>query len=333
MLPAALLLVTSLHAQTPPPAQPPSPPEGAPTAAAERAAVAAERAAQAAERASEASARMAAAAERLAAALERTPPATGAPAAPAEVKPAADEGSAKVATENTWTGSVGLGLIALTGNASTVTFNGLASAQRKTEKWIYSARAFGVYGRSRPPDEDALAQVVALSAGLNLRGDRRLTESLSTFLLAGAETDHVKSVEVRGIGEAGIGLQWWDEKRADGGSSSLRTDLAFRYVRETRFQYYPTRVDLPDLDLGGPRVGVDFRYGLSKDILFSEEAEVVPNILGDARVLFTSRTQLISKLTEDLSLSTSFLVQYDSAPAPGKQDTDTALSVSLEVAF
>jgi putative salt-induced outer membrane protein YdiY len=318
MLPAALLLATSLHAQTPPPAQPATPAQESATAtvAAERAALAAERAAeraaQAAERASEASARMAAAAERLAAALERSPAATA-----AEAKPA--DGSAKVSTENMWTGTVGLGLIALTGNASTVTFNGLASAQRKTEKWIYSARAFGVYGRARPPDEDALAQVVALSAGLQLRGDRRLTESLSTFLLAGAETDHVKSVEVRGIGEAGV--------------SSLRTDLAFRFVRETRFQYYPTRVDLPDLDLGGPRLGVDFRYGLSKDILFSEEAEVVPNILGDARVLFTSRTQLISKLTEDLSLATSFLVQYDSAPAAGKQSTDTALSVSLEVAF
>lgn len=330
MLPAALLLATSLHAQTPPPAQPAPPAQEGATVAAERAVLAAERAAQAAERASEASARMAAAAERLAAALERPPAATAATPA-AEAKPA--DGSAKVSTENTWTGTVGLGLIALTGNASTVTFNGLAAAQRKTEKWIYSARAFGVYGRARPPDEDALAQVVALSAGLQLRGDRRLTESLSTFLLAGAETDHVKSVEVRGIGEAGIGLQWWDEKRADGGSSSLRTDLAFRFVRETRFQYYPTRVDLPDLDLGGPRLGVDFRYGLSKDILFSEEAEVVPNILGDARVLFTSRTQLISKLTEDLSLATSFLVQYDSAPAAGKQSTDTALSVSLEVAF
>jgi putative salt-induced outer membrane protein YdiY len=331
MLPTALLLVTALQAQTPAAPSPATPED--PPSAAERAAQAAERAAQAAERAAEASARMAAATERLAAALERLPPA--APAGAAAPRSAAEAEAHKKAP--VWTGTVGLGLIALSGNASTLTFNGLASAERKTERWIYSAKAFGVYGRSRPQPAEgeavAESQVVALSAGLQVRGDRRFTEVVSGYLLVGAETDHVKSVESRGIGEAGMGILWWDEKEPNGRISSLRTDLAFRYLNETRFQYYPTRLDLPDVDLGGPRLGAELRYGLSKDVVFTEEAEVVPNILGESRVLFTSRSKLLAGLTDSLSIGAAFLVQFDSAPPPGKVGTDTSLSVSLEVAF
>jgi putative salt-induced outer membrane protein YdiY len=331
MLPTALLLVTTLQTQTPTPTPPATPEDG--RAAAERAAQAAERAAQAAERAAEASARMAEATERLAAALERLPSAAP-PAGAAAPKPA--EGEAKQAAP-VWTGTAGLGLIALSGNASTLTFNGLASAERKTERWIYSAKAFGVYGRSRQVAEAGAeaeeSQVVALSAGLQVRGDRRFTDVISGYLLVGVETDHVKSVESRGIGEAGVGIRWWDEKDASGRVSSLRTDLAFRYLNETRFQYFPTRVDLPDVDLGGPRVGAELRYGISKDVVFSEDAEVVPNVLGDSRVLFTSRSKLLAGLTDSLSIGVAFLVQYDSAPPPGKVGTDTSLSASLEVAF
>jgi putative salt-induced outer membrane protein YdiY len=324
----AFLIATSLQSQVSPASPPPPPP--APAAATERAAAAAESAATAAQEAARASERMATAVEKLTQALAQPPavPAAALPSAPAK-------GDAPV-VEDPWTGSVGLGLISLSGNASTLTFNGLATAQRKTRDWIYAVRAQAVYGRSRLPateTEPERAQVVALGASLQVRGDRRFTEVVSGYLLAGAETDHIKSVEVRGLGEAGTGILWWDEKGADGRVSSLRTDLAFRFLRETRFQYYPIREDLPDVDLGGPRLGVALRYGLSKDVIFTEEAEAVPNVLGDARLLVNSQSKLTARLTETLALATSFLVQYDSAPAVGKVKTDTALSVSIEVGF
>ncbi|EAU62978.1 hypothetical protein STIAU_8183 [Stigmatella aurantiaca DW4/3-1] len=273
---------------------------------------------------------MATAVERLTEVLARpsTVPAAAMPEAPKPV-------DAPV-KEDPWSGSVGLGLISLSGNSSTLTFNGLATAQRKTANWIYAIKAQAVYGRSRlsaTETEPERAQVVALGAGVQVRGDRRFTEVVSGYLLAGAETDHVRSMELRGLGEAGTGILWWDEKQADGRVTSLRTDLAFRFLRETRFQYYPIREDLPDVDLGGPRVGLSLAYGLSKDVIFTEEAEAVPNVLGDARLLVNSQSKLTARLTESLALSTSFLLQYDSSPAVGKVKTDTALSVSIEVGF
>jgi putative salt-induced outer membrane protein YdiY len=323
----AFLVATSLQAQTP---APPTPAPAA-DAASERAAVAAERAAAAAEKAAEASSRIAASLERLSEALAKVP-VPAAPAAPA----AAPEKAAEPPKEDPWKGNIGLGLISISGNASTLTFNGLASAERKTKGWIYSAKAQGVYGRSKVPateTEEERSEVVALGAGMDLRVDRRFTPVVSGYVLAGGQTDHVKSVEFRGYGETGAGISWWDEKLPDGRTSSLRTDLAFRFSRETRFQYYPVPLDLEDVDLGGPRVGVDFSYGLSKETVFTQEAEAIPNVLGSARLLVNSTTTLNVGLSETLSISTSFVLQYDSAPPPGKKTTDTSLSANLQLSF
>lgn len=328
MLSAAFLIATSLQAQTPAPTSstPPAPAAetapAAPLSVEERAAIAAERAAIAAERAAEASARAAEAAERAAAAT--VPP----PAAAAAAAPATDK------KQGEWDVTVGLGLISLTGNASTLTVSGLASAQRTTDHWIYAIKSYGSYGRRRPPEvtgEEAVSQVVAFNAGLELRGDRRFTDVISGYLLGGAETDHVKSVESRTFGEGGLGVLWWDEKKEKGRESYLRTDAAFRYANETRFQYYPTRMNLPDVDLGGPRFGAVFRYGLAQNVTFKEDVEVLVSVIGDSRMLFNSQTQLSVGLTKQLSLGTSFLVKHDSAPPPGKVSTDTALALNFEV--
>lgn len=345
MLPVHALLSAFLTFQTPAPAA--KPPAQAETStpdqsagAAERAASSAERAAAAAERAAEANARMAEAIEQLAKGIARTAPPAETP--PAETPPpetaAEKKAEAKAeAKKDVWDVTVGLGLIFITGNASTVTFNGLATAERKTEHWIYSVKATGVYGESRPPgvagEEAQVSSVTALGAAMQLRGDRRFTEKVSGYILGSGETDHVKSTEFRGAGEAGLGIIWWDEKRKDGGDSFLRTDVAFRYAREMRFQYYPTRVDVPDVSLGGPRFGAAFRYSLNKDIAFLEELSVLPSLIEGSRLLVSNQTQLNVKLTQALAVSTTFLLQYDGEPAPGRLPTDTSLSVSLAVTF
>ncbi|KFA94559.1 DUF481 domain-containing protein [Archangium violaceum] len=336
MLPAHAFLSAFLTFQTPAPAQPTTPAQtSSAEQSAERAASSAERAAAAAERAAEANARMAEAIESLARGIARTAPPAEQP--PAEQKPETAAEKKEEAKKDVWDVTVGLGLIFITGNASTVTFNGLLAAERKSENWIYSVKASGVYGESRPPglegEVETVAQVTALNAALQLRGDRRFNEKISGYLLGAADTDHVRSVEFRGAGEAGVGIIWLDEKRKDGGESFLRTDLAFRYAREMRFQYYPIRSNLPDVSIGGPRLGVAFRYGLSKDVSFLEEFSVLPSLVDDARLLINSQTQLTVRLTKALSIATTFLFQYDSVPAPGKLPTDTSLSVSAAITF
>src|SRR5262245_48714618 len=91
-----------------------------------------------------------------------------------------------------WTGTAGLAMILLTGNAETLTLSGTLGIQRAWELWKLALKASGAYGRARPAT-GGLAEVVAEAAQAELRGDRSVTERVSLFLLTGAETNHVKS--------------------------------------------------------------------------------------------------------------------------------------------
>lgn len=310
----ALVCLAQVDATTPPPTDPTT--TTTPTAD-DRALTAMERTAAAAER-------TAAAAEKLAQSAEKLQMAQGGGAS------TTGEGGAQ--DPSAWTGAAGLGLVWLTGNAEALTLTSLTNLEKKTENWIVRAKATGAYGQARPAASTTTeAEIVALRALGELRGDRRFTEKASGFLLGGAETDHVKSVELRYYGEAGASMIWLDDKAADYTRLSLRTDLALRYLNEQRFQYYPTPLNVDDIMLFGPRFGVNFKYGISKDSTFIQDAEVIPNIVGTGRVLFNGAAKISSKLTSSLALAVSFVMTHDSQPAPGKRTTDTALTAGLDL--
>ena len=210
-----LPLVASLLAQSP-------------SAADERAAVAAEKAADAAKSAAEAAQRSADALQKLVEleAAEKAPPPAAAPA-PAAPAP------------SPWSGGVSLGFTYLAGNSNSVTFAGAANVQRKTQRWIYGAKVFGAYGLTTPAD-GAAPQTVALNAGINAQIDFRLIERVSILIAGGLDTDHVKSVELRGYGDVGVGIIWVDQKVEDYQKLMLKTDITFRVGSEGRYNYYPT---------------------------------------------------------------------------------------------
>lgn len=293
----ALLLATSLLAE----------PD-----AAERAAAAAERAAAAAQTAAEAAQRAAEAAAAVAGAPKTAAAAAGAPA------------------PKKWTGTLGLGLISLTGNSRSLTFNATGAAERKSDGWILGLKGYGVYGQSRVP-EGTSTQVLAKAAGFQTRMDRKFHDRYTGYLLGALDTDHVKSVELRYTAEAGASITWVDASGPSGWKTSLRTDLGFRWTLEQRYQYYPVGLALDDETMYAPRLGLSFRYALNRNVLFSEDAEILPNVVGAGRVIVNSTAKLSSRLTESLSLGASFQVNHDSEPAAGKVATDTILGLTVEV--
>ena len=336
------LILAALLAQaavSPPSQSIPQSDEEQATSALVKAAQAAQKAAEAADRSAEAADRSAEAAEKavekLSAAQAGAAPATaGAPPASAAAGAAAPSSiaAAPVATGPVWTGTVGAGLIALTGNAQTLSFAANGNFQRKTADWIYAVKASAAYGQNTAPGATA-NQVTALNALLEARGDRRLNDQLSVYLLAGIDTDHLASIEERPYGESGVSLIWFDERVGTLDKASFSTDLGFRYGHEYRFQYYPTPERLAGVDIVAPHAGVAFHYALNKDVTFNDDFGVLANVVGQTRLLLTNTAKLASRLTERVGLAVTFLVNDDSAPPPGKVQTDTALTVGLEVAF
>lgn len=287
-----------------------------------------ERAAKAAEEAAAAAKTSAEAATRAAEAIERLAPPPAAPAGEAKAAAAPDE-----APKSNWSGSAGLGVISLTGNSRSITMSGNLVAQFKTPEWIFGTKSSFIYGQSRPADTTVDPEVLALAAALQVQGDRRITQRVSVFVGTGVDTDHVKSVELRGYGEGGVGLLWLDDVEGDLQKRLLRTDIGMRYSREARFQFYPTRANVDDVTLVAPRIAATFLYALSKDVTFQQDAEVLTNILGDSRLIVNTLTKLSARLLANFSLGVGFAVKHDSSPAIGRVPTDTALTVGLEAGF
>jgi hypothetical protein len=254
--------------------------------------------------------------------LAQTTPGSAAP--PAAAQPAI------------WSGTVALGLIALSGNSRAITFSSTGAFERKSADWIWGIKAFGSYGQSTPAGAST-SQVTALNAGIEARGDRRFNPMFSTYLLAGIDTDHLKSIESRPFGELGLGIIWWDTKVGDLQKSTLRTDVGFRYGREYRFQYYPVPVGpnqdpaFATVEIVAPRVGALFRYALNKDVIFTEDASALANASGEARLLLVGTTKITARLIDELSLGVAFSITDDTVPPKGKVPTDTALTVGIEV--
>jgi putative salt-induced outer membrane protein YdiY len=231
-----------------------------------------------------------------------------------------------------WKGTVGAGLIYVDGNAYGLTGSLAAAGERKSVDWIDSGRATATYGVARAAGEIG-EKTSAYAAGLLLRLDRRWSPALSTYALASAETDHVKGLEWRPGGEVGLGYAWIDSRSGDE-AVFLRTDLGLHLAKDFRFQYDPTPLDLPDADLFvAPRLAVAFRCQLSKTSVFSEDAEVLPNLNGPSRVLVNSTAKVGARLSAAMQLGVAFTATYDSAPARGKKATDTVLAVTLDYVF
>ncbi len=284
-----------------------------------------EQAVQAAQKAAEAAQKAAEAAQK------------AAEAAVASEQPPKEAPKAEAKAADSWKGLVGLGLIALSGNANTLTGTANAAVDKAFGEWAVGLRLNGAYGQTSPQDGGP-NQLTAAKAMGTLRGDRKIVDWASIYALGGLETDHIKSVELREYGELGAGIRLFQRMQADLERVYLRLDVAFRYQNESRFQYigdktFPTNTGLPGVQMAAPRFGLTFRYALNKDIRFSEEAEVLPNLLGESRTIVNSTTKLAARLTEALSITASDVVNFDSAPVKGKQTTDNALTLGLEAAF
>lgn len=265
----------------------------------------------------------------LALAEDAAPPAAPAPAA--QAAPAAPAAPAKKPPE--WKGTVGAGLVTLSGNSESTTFTGTAAASRETLGWIASVKAAAAYGENRAAGTTT-SQVAAYSGALQLRLDRKIGEFWSVFVIGGVETDHVASIEYRTASELGAAVRLVERKEGDWLKVGLRADLGLRYGYEARYQYYGTPLGpQPGVELIAPHVGAAFRYGFSKDVFLTEDAEAMTSLSGESRWLAKSVTKLSSRLSKALTFGVGYTVAYDSAPAAGKVTTDQALTALLEVGF
>ncbi|RKH53003.1 DUF481 domain-containing protein [Corallococcus sp. AB050B] len=245
---------------------------------------------------------------------------------PASVAAAAEDDEEE---EGPWTGSFGLGASFFSGNSRAFTLTGDALAEYDSPVWALTLEADGAYGNAAAEGEEE-REDTAKTLGGWARADYRFTPLFSVYGFAGAEADQPASLELRVETELGVGLTVLERKKKEK-ELFLRTYLGAGYAKDRRFQYFPTRENLPDVTLWSPAVGVAFRYDINERVHLREDAVLLPDIFGDTRVLLDSTTKLSVHLTDRFAFTTFFELQHDSVPAQGKVRTDTSLSVGGEL--
>ncbi|GMU01323.1 hypothetical protein KH5H1_54430 [Corallococcus caeni] len=258
-----------------------------------------------------------------------TPPDDAAEApSPASVE-AKDEDEDEDEDEGPWTGTFGLGASFFTGNSRSFTLTGDALAEYESPVWALTLEADGAYGNAAAEDEGE-REATARNLGGWARGDYRFTSLLSAYTFLGAETDQLASLELRTHAELGLGFTVLERDKA-AQELLLRLYLGGSYARDRRFQYFPTRENLPDVTLWSPAVGVAFRYDVNERVHLREDAQLLSDIFDEARVILESTSKLSVDLTDRFALTTFFEVRHDSAPAAEKVRTDTSLSLGAEL--
>jgi hypothetical protein len=319
---AALLVPGTAVAQTPPSPVPAPAPVLSPEDKVEKAAEAAEEAAKAARDAALATQRLA---ETLGLQLKPAVPPPP-PTAPLPTPPASH-----------WNGAVGLNLISDTGNATAFAGKLGVKINGTWHDWILTIVGSAAYGQSEAFHTYSFI-TTALNADLTVRVERNFTKNFGVYALGGAMTDHVASIAYTAYGEVGASVIWYELKEPDYVKARVRTDFGFRYTHELDFQFY-ANATTPAGDLGHPRdiwaarAAVSILYAINKTALFTEDADVLYDILVPKDVRANSLTTISAAIAKGLSLSLSFKVRYIGVPAPGALPTDTELSAGITYTF
>ena len=250
----------------------------------------------------------------------------------AEAQKATDEPTPAPLAPNPWSATMSAGFTWVTGNVITMTVVASGMATRKTDRTIFIVKFFAGYGEKFGP---LPREILVFNAGLTLQLDYRFNKLISLFVGGGIDTDHVKSVEVRGYGDLGVGFTWVDikgdnDKEKDLQKVLVKTDVSLRVQPESRFQYYPTFAQVPDTVLVGPRIAQVLHYAFSSTTYVREEIEFLPNVISPTRFLLNSTTKAAVGVVSVLSAAASFGIRYDSNPAPGRVPLDTILTIGLE---
>lgn len=285
------------------------------------AADAARSAAEAAKSAAESARASTAALEKTLALLEaQSAAATKAEEAPAAAKPQA------------WNYQLGVSFLSVTGNANALTGKLSGQAEGSFGKWGTKIVAGAMYGQTTAATA-VESEVTALNVNGSAKGQRAITDRFNAYVLGGTMMDRVASIALQGYGEAGVGLVWFEQKEEDFVKSKLTTDLGFRYTRELRAHYYPEYEKLPTVEIYSPALKASFRYALTKTAVFTQDVEILPDVVDTANLRGVATSALSAQIDKGISLALGFKVRYVGVPAPGAKSTDTELSAGVNWAF
>ncbi|MBZ5588274.1 MAG: DUF481 domain-containing protein [Acidobacteriia bacterium] len=218
---------------------------------------------------------------------------------------AADDAAKKL-----WAGTLGLSLLATTGNSDTRSFGLEFGLKRVPDPWGLDVTA--KYLQSAKNGVTDAERTLA-----SVRGTRALSDRWSVFIGVGGERDTFAGFDLRGILEGGATY-----KVLTGPVHEVALDGGLTWTKEDP-------VSGANRSFVGGILGAAYLWRLSKTSAFTEKLRWYPDFDETSDWRATSETALKASLTDVLALKAAYEVRYSNRPVPGFHKTDTASTVSL----
>ncbi|MBN1363025.1 MAG: DUF481 domain-containing protein [Sedimentisphaerales bacterium] len=220
-----------------------------------------------------------------------------------------------------WTGSLSAGVIATSGNTSTLTANASASVARRGEKDRITAGFDYAKGRQEDP---ATGLKVTTEDWWRAQAQYDYFVSKKFFVFGNGryEKDGVALLERRVVVGGGGGYQWIESPEMN-----FSTNLGVASVYE-KFANQPTSNS--ELSL---QAGYNFDRQLTNTVKFIHDLKYYPSFDDFGDYYLTTTADLQASLTKTMFASLKAIFNYDATPATGRTSTDVKYILSVGMTF
>ena len=220
------------------------------------------------------------------------------------------------AVEKKWSDEAELSYVETNGNTEIKTLSAKNLLKYKfTEVLLGEWKVGALYGETD-------GEKVAESYFSDLRLDYLFTKRFYSFAMAGWSRDRFIGIDERYYIGPGVGYKF-----LIGPKHFFLSEFSLNYVHEDY-----TNDTEEDYMMG--RAFAKYEYAFNKKNRFSQSVEFLYDFEDGDNYNAISETALISALSDNLSLKTSYVVRYDNEPVPETlKETDSVLSVTLVVNF
>lgn len=210
-----------------------------------------------------------------------------------------------------WSGSVAAGYVAVRGNSETTTANFKGEVNYDRNRWHH-----GLLATALGASTDGETSSEAYTAKAKTKYD--LSEIIYTFGSVEWNKDRFSSYDHQIFEVGGVGWRVFHTEKQE-------LDLEVG-VGATQSQLQ----DGTDNNEVVGRLGVDYKWHISENALFSEK---LASTMGSSNTYIESLTELKAGVIGNLALVLGYLVKHNTDVLPGTDKTDTQTSISLEYKF
>jgi putative salt-induced outer membrane protein len=244
-----------------------------------------------------------------------------APTAPADTPKFAD---APPSDETTATLSAGGQLS--TGNSQLAAATGKGDFAMRRGSDAFGASIIGNYGEGAPANQDL--QVTTENLQGRLRYDRYLTNRFSAFLIGTGRHDRFQGLDFRLNVDPGVNYLFYVTD-----ATKLWGELGYDFqydVRRDDARVLPDGSLLPKTNVDhSSRVYVGYKHAFNKEVTLATGVEYLQSFVESTSYRINYDALFAANVGGGLALGLGFSARYDHNPLPGKNDLDTATTVSL----